>query len=72
MANIIDFDGARLAPMLVQAITGFLGDPPDSDFQRGYLAGVLWAYREGLGRGADDARIAAAEKLLADSVKGEG
>jgi len=64
MAQIIDFDGARLAPLLVRSITSFLNDRPDSDYQRGYLAALLWAYREGLGRGADDARIAAAEKML--------
>jgi hypothetical protein len=65
MTHIIDFDGARITPLLEQAISGFLIDPPDTDYQRGYLAAVLWAYREGLGKGKTDARIEAAEKLLA-------
>lgn len=62
--KVIDFDGARIAPWLIRAIEGFLIDPPDRDYQRGYLAALVCAYREGLGRGATDARLAAAERLL--------
>jgi hypothetical protein len=46
-----------------RAIDGFLSDPPDSDFQRGYLAALLNVYREGLGVPASNGRIIAAEKL---------
>lgn len=65
MADVIDFDGARIARLLTTAITGFAMDPPSTEYQRGYLAALLWAYKEGLGRGANDSRIAQAEKILA-------
>ena len=64
MSDVIDFDGARLAPLLLQGIVGFLNDPPDSYWQRGYLGALLWAYREGLGRGLEDDRLKMAEALL--------
>jgi hypothetical protein len=64
MSNVIDFDGARFAPLLMQAINGFSADPPDTEFQRGYLAALIWAYREGLGRGEGDARLELAESIL--------
>jgi hypothetical protein len=60
--KVIDFDTARIRPYIERAIDGFLADPPDSDFQRGYLAGLLNIYREGLNR-PEDTRIIAAEKL---------
>lgn len=60
---VIDFDSARVAPFIVRAIEGFLADPPDSDYQRGYLAALVNIYREGMGRGETDARVIAAEKL---------
>lgn len=62
--TVIDFDAHRVAPYIVAAIEGFLGDPPDSDFQRGYLAALLTVYREGIGRGDADARVIAAEGLI--------
>ena len=63
MADVIDFDAARIAPYLMSSIEGFLGDPPDTEFQRGYLAALITVYREGLRRDGD-VRIAAAEALL--------
>lgn len=60
---VIDFDGARVAPFILRAVEGFLGDPPDSDFQRGYLAALVNIYRESMGRGDTDARVIAAGKL---------
>lgn len=63
-AEIIDFDARRIQPYLMGSIEQFLGDPPDSEFQRGYLAALLSVYTEGLGRGASDARVKAAEGLL--------
>jgi hypothetical protein len=64
MNDIIDFDDWRVAPYLVQTIEGFLNDPPDTPFQRGYLAAVVCVYREGLGRGIADARLIAAQRLI--------
>lgn len=63
--NIVDLDSARIAPYLASSIEGFLRDPPDSNFQRGYLAALLAVYSEGLGR-RQDARVRAAERLLAN------
>lgn len=62
MSNVVDFDSHRIAPFLMAAIEGFLRDPPDSDFQAGYLSALLVVYREGLRR-EGDARLDAAEKL---------
>lgn len=63
-AEVVDFDERRITPYLVEAIGGFLTDPPDTDYQRGYLAALVSVYREGLGREANDARLVAAERLL--------
>lgn len=63
-AEIVDFDARKVAPFIIAEIGRFLDDPPDSDHQRGYLAALINVYREGLGRGADDARLLAAERLL--------
>ncbi|AOG03091.1 hypothetical protein [Bosea sp. RAC05] len=63
-SNVIDFDARRVEPFVMKAIEGFLNDPPDSDYQRGYLAGLVNVYREGLGRGVSDARLEAADRLL--------
>ena len=64
VSNVIDFDAKRIEPFIMRAIEGFLSDPPDSEFQRGYLAALVVSYKEGLGRGTSDARLEAAEKLL--------
>lgn len=63
MENVIDFDGYKIAPYLVNALEGFINDPPDSPFQRGYLAALIAVYKEGLGKGTDDIRLAVVEKL---------
>jgi hypothetical protein len=63
-AELVDFDAKRIAPKIISAIAGFLMDPPDSEFQRGYLAALCTLYREGLGRGEGDDRLTAAERLL--------
>ncbi len=31
-----------------KAIRGFIADPPDTDYQRGYLAALLVVYREAM------------------------
>jgi len=62
--NIVDFDARKVTPYLWGSITSFMVDPPDSDYQRGYLAAIINVLREGIGRDANDARLVAAEKLL--------
>jgi hypothetical protein len=61
---IIDFDNRKASRYLMGAIVEFLADPPDSEFQRGFLAAVLTAYKDGLGLGAGDVRIEAAQEVL--------
>lgn len=63
-ADITDFDAARLRPFIERALTLYLGDPPDTDYQRGYLAALVDMWREGLRDGSPDARVIACERLL--------
>jgi hypothetical protein len=64
MAEVIDFDATRIEPFLIRLIELFLIDPPDSDYQRGYLAALIITYREGLKREAPDSLLQDAERLL--------
>lgn len=57
MTDIISFDAEKATRYIVQALVGFLNDPPDSDYQRGYLGALLTIYEEGLGKGAGDDRL---------------
>jgi hypothetical protein len=68
MADIIDFDGARVTPYLKNAIALFLLDPPDTEFQCGFLAALLIVDREGLGHGEKDDLLQNAERLLRDQL----
>lgn len=64
MTNVIGFDEFRIRPMLEKSLQLFLGDPPDSEFQYGYLAATIAMYREGLNRPASDPLLVEAERLL--------
>jgi hypothetical protein len=55
--NVVSFDAEKASRYLERAMQGFLGDPADSDYQRGFLAALLVVYREGLGKGARDDRL---------------
>jgi hypothetical protein len=57
MAELIEFDGERTRRYIDGIFAGYLGDPADSDFQRGFLAAALVIYREGIGAGATDDRM---------------
>lgn len=57
MSQVISFDAERASRYLERVFAGFLGDPADSDYQRGFLAASLLLYRECLGKGADDDRL---------------
>ena len=63
MSNVIDLDTRRVTPYVIRAVEQFLNDPPDTDYQRGFLAALLVLWREGLNGSEADARIIAAEKL---------
>lgn len=58
MAELISFDAMKASRYIENALLGFLSDPADSDFQRGYLAALLTLYTEGLGKGLGDDRLA--------------
>lgn len=61
MSEIVSFDDSRARKYVERALIGFAGDPPDSDYQRGFLAALAIVYREGLGKVAPtDSRIALA------------
>lgn len=64
--NIVDFDGRRIRPYLDKCIEGFIADPPDSEYQCGFLAALLALYREGLNFWSDDARLIKCEEILQD------
>lgn len=57
MAEVVSFDAEKASRYVEQAFAGYLRDPADSDFQRGYLAALLTLYREGLGKGEGDSRL---------------
>jgi hypothetical protein len=65
-AELISFDAERVSRYLNDVFAGYLGDPADSDYQRGFLAACLTVYREGLGKGAEDDRL----KLLDQQTSG--
>jgi len=57
-AEIISFDAVRASRYIEQAFAGFLNDPVETEYQRGYLAALLTLYQEGLGKGQHDDRMA--------------
>jgi hypothetical protein len=57
MSNVISFDDEKATRYIEQALIGFLNDPADSDYQRGYLAALLAIYDEGMNRGVGDGRL---------------
>lgn len=65
MGELISFDARRTQIYIEGVFAGYLKDPADSDYQRGFLAASLVIYREALGAGADDDRL----KLLDAQVR---
>ncbi len=65
MDNVISFEAERASKYLSGVFAGYLEDPADSDFQRGFLAASLVIYREGLGKGVGDDRLG----LLDNQIK---
>lgn len=65
MSDVVSFDAERASRYIALALAGFLDDPADSDYQRGYLAVLLTLYREGLGKGADDDRLKLLDAMTA-------
>lgn len=63
--QVIEFETEKASKYVKQALEGYLNDPADSDYQKGFLAALLVVYREGLGKGVGDDRLA----LLDEQVK---
>lgn len=61
--TLISFDAERASRYIARALGGFLNDPPDSDFQRGFLSALLVIYREGLGKGEGDDRLKLLDRM---------
>jgi hypothetical protein len=57
MTEIVSFDAEKATRYVANALLSYLGDPPDSDYQRGFLGALLVLYTEGLGKGVGDDRI---------------
>ena len=56
-ADLISFDAMRASRYVEQALHGFLRDPADSEYQRGFLAALIVLYEEGLGGSLGDDRM---------------
>lgn len=64
---VVSFEGEKASRYIERALVAFLNDPADSDHQRGYLSALLTVYREGLGKGVGDDRLA----LLDQQTRGQ-
>ena len=63
MSNVTHIEDGKIGRQLRLGILAYLDDPPDSEFQRGYLAALLDLYRDCLEREGDD-RVRLAAKLV--------
>jgi hypothetical protein len=57
---------------LIQALEGFIKDPPDTDFQLGYLSALLIMWREGFGFDPNHAIYRQADAIASHGVLEEG
>lgn len=62
--TVVSFDAEKASRYLKDAMMGFLNDPPDSDYQRGFLGALLVVYQEGLGKGEGDDRLKLLDAML--------
>lgn len=56
ITNIEEFDAHKVRNYLDKTINGFMKDPPDTNFQKGFLAAVLVVWEEALGK-TEDGRV---------------
>jgi hypothetical protein len=63
MSNVVDFDGRKVRAFLDRAIDGFLIDPPDTPYQRGWCSALVVLYKDALGD-MNDARLAKCEEMV--------
>lgn len=65
MADVIEFDAQKVRKYLIRAIEGFINDPPDSDYQCGFIDAICVIYREALGI-EGDARVDLCDRMTRD------
>jgi hypothetical protein len=58
MSEIVSFEAHKARKFIEEGLLLSYGDPPDSDYQRGFEAGIASVYAECLNGPADDDRIA--------------
>lgn len=51
--NVISFDAYKVRTYLDSTINGFLNDPPEGNFQKGFLSAVIVIWEEALGKTKD-------------------
>lgn len=66
--SVVDFDTVRIRPFVERQIEAFISDPPDSEFQYGFLSALLMLWREGMRGEAGDARIILADRMLRERL----
>jgi hypothetical protein len=48
-ADIITFDAGKVRRYIEESLRGFVNDPPDNDFQRGFLEALIVIMQEAVG-----------------------
>ena len=69
---ILELQTERASRYLEGVFAGFINDPADTDFQKGFLSMALTLYREGLGKGVGDDRLKLLDRQISDSLIGIG
>ena len=69
---ILELQTERASRYLEGVFAGFLTDPADTDFQKGFLSMALTLYREGLGKGVGDDRLKLLDRQISNSLIGIG
>jgi hypothetical protein len=67
--NVVSFEGHKAQKFIERGLLLYHGDPPDTDYQRGYLAGMVDLYLDCLNGPVTDSRIATVIGWVRD-VKG--
>jgi hypothetical protein len=61
---ILELQTERASRYLEGVFAGFLADPADTDYQKGFLSMALTLYREGLGKGIGDDRLTLLDRQI--------
>ena len=66
MAKQVCVKPNSVAEYVTRSVQSFLGDPPDNEYQHGFLSAMLAIAKEALGMPQDTYPFAEAEKLTRD------